>query len=465
MRRSSSAKTDQPPNECNPAVGGLRLARMSGGLLLVGLSLLLLCAARKPAEPKADPPRQLQLKARQLVAKATKLRGLRQRRPIPMGVMNRQQILERIKQRLAQDYTDEEIKNDSAILQRLGLLPVGTNYKTALLKLLTDQIAGFYDPHVRRLNIADWLPLAMQTPALIHEICHALQDQAFNLKRFVKPLKTNSDRHLARLALVEGDCTAVMIEYFLAASGRNLSQLSSVVKEVAKRIIGSHSSPAFKAAPPFLRKTLTFPYIQGLAFVQHARNKRGWTAVNRCFYRPPQSTEQILHHDKWRKGEAPIRISPGPIPSLADYRLIKTDTLGEFQLLLLLAESLPKAKAEDAASGWGGDRMAAYRHPDRPKALPLIVHLSAWDSLADAKAFYAALTQLLRERHLSGPRPGNSKASGGAASTQIATFRDSMGDAWRLEYRDERVLLLIGVAETAMQRVADEVWASWRSSR
>ena len=101
----------------------------------------------------------------------------------------------------------------------MGLLPSDADYEKLLFDLLTEQVAGFYDPYTQTLYIADWLPLEMQRPALAHEIEHALQDQHFDLKQFSQPLKEDGDRQLARAALVEGDGTALMLEFVASSHG------------------------------------------------------------------------------------------------------------------------------------------------------------------------------------------------------------------------------------------------------
>ena len=48
---------------------------------------------------------------------------------------------------------------------------------------------------------------------MAHELTHALQDQHFNLRRFEKWPKGDSDAELAAHALIEGDATLAMTLY------------------------------------------------------------------------------------------------------------------------------------------------------------------------------------------------------------------------------------------------------------
>ena len=91
----------------------------------------------------------------------------------------------------------------------------------------------------------------MQRPALAHEIEHALQDQHFDLKTFATPIKDDGDRQLARSALVEGDGTAVMLEFQAQSMGLPLDQLPELVAQMGKQMLqgSSGQTPQFDKAP------------------------------------------------------------------------------------------------------------------------------------------------------------------------------------------------------------------------
>jgi hypothetical protein len=312
------------------------------------------------------------LKAAHTLTKVTsELRGLRKRKKIAMGVMTRNQILDRIKRRLAEEYTKEDIRAESEVLKTLGLLPPEMNYEQAVLKLLTSQVAGFYDPRDGQLNLADWLPLAMQKPALVHELCHALQDQHFQLLRFVKPIKDNADTQLARSAIVEGDCTGVMVEYMIKPMGQDLSSTGPLLEQLIGQIT-SATAQISKSTPHFLKSTLIFPYAHGLRFVAGIRQKNAWSAIDQVFRRMPETTEQVLHLDKYAAREQAKPVRPRTPPSLTTHHRLKADTLGEFQLRAYFeAHGLSDAIAERAAAGWGGVRLRVHQWLWRPADLAL----------------------------------------------------------------------------------------------
>jgi hypothetical protein len=431
--------------------------RQTIALLLLGLAVI----ARADEPAKATDARaeaaagvdaaQLLKRARQIERKTSQLRGLRLRRPIAMGVLSRQQILTRIERKLAKEYSAEEIRDESAVLKRLGLLPASMDYRATLLELLKEQVAGYYDPAEGKLHLADWISISLQEIALSHEICHGLQDQHFGLKRFTKPIKDNSDQQLAQAALVEGDCTGVIIEYSLAPQGLDLGSVGGAIDQLAKQVLSSGGSPRIKAAPRFLRDTLLFPYLSGLSMIQRVRAKHPWATVSKMFQRPPESTEQVLHPEKYWTIEHPVSIHPKPLSSLAAYTKTKQDVLGELQLSIYLAQGVSDDVAARAAAGWGGDVLQAFRKDK--DALPLVVHLTTWDSEADALEFANA------QRHVFVARKLKARAT---EDGQPTVYLGKGGEEWSVELRRHHVLVLHAAPAALRAALQQEVWAGWR---
>ena len=96
-------------------------------------------------------------------------------------------------------------------------------------------------------------------------------------------------------------------------------------------------------------------------------------------FRPPESTEQILHPDAYLRVEQPRRVSlRGPVAALgAGWRPALRSTFGEWQTQKLLARAGGTGSAR-AAAGWGGDRYALLERGDE-RAL---VMRWTWDSRA-----------------------------------------------------------------------------------
>lgn len=319
--------------------------------------------------------------ARQVAA----LRGLPQKTPFSRGVLTRAEIGLKLRERIAKDYSKDEVQMESAVLKRMGLLPLDADYEKLLFDLLTEQVAGFYDPYAKTLYIADWLPLDMQRPALAHEIEHALQDQHFDLKQFAQPFKEDGDRQLARSAVVEGDGTALMLEFAARAMNIDTAKMPEIVARLGKQMMqmSMATTPALQQAPQVLRESLVFPYVAGLEFVTTRRANQPWSRINEVFKDPPDSTEQIIHPEKYEQHERPVPITAGPLTTLPGYKEVRRDVLGEMLFRVWFSSGrLAEAAATQAAAGWGGDRLVAYATPGDP--LPAVVVLAAWDSEQDA---------------------------------------------------------------------------------
>ncbi len=279
------------------------------------------------------------------------------------------------------------------IEKALGLLPADVSLKDLDIQLLSSQVAGLYDPDTKTMDVVSKSgqlgPIEQITYA--HEFDHALQDQTFGLAKLGLDDTSNSDRSLARLALPEGDATLLMTlwaETHLTPA--QLIQLAGEANDPAQTAL-------LAAMPDDIKETLLFPYEQGLNWVTGLQSSGGWAAVDAAYAKPPGSTEQILHPDKWASHEAPIGVTiPTSLPTKlgSGWTMALTDTLGELQLRIWLEQvgKLPTSAAEAAAAGWGGDRIALVEHGTTFG----IVDITKWDTPADAAEFAAAAGPTLK---------------------------------------------------------------------
>lgn len=384
------------------------------------------------------------------------LRGLSAKTTVMRGVLSRAEIGAKLRERSAQDVTPEELRIEAGVLKRLGLLPENADYEKLIFDLLTEQVAGFYEPRVRTLYIADWLPLDFQRPALAHEIEHALQDQHFDLRQFLLPQKDNGDRLLARSAVAEGDGVALMLEFSTRQAGTDPAKMPQMVAKLGKPMMQMimSTSPSLQRAPVILRESLMFPYVAGLEFVSAHRGTGPWSRVDELFRSPPESTEQVLHPEKFVQHEQPVRITAAPLPTMEARKEVRKDVLGEMIYKVWFSGRSGEAAGAQAAAGWGGDRLVAYTQDG--EALPALVMLSAWDTEADAEeAAVATRKQVLA---LTGNKDGSTSIK--PASAMFA--RSVGGRTFATQRRERLVLTLCGVQQGSEAAVADEVFKLWK---
>lgn len=343
------------------------------------------------------------------------LRGLEVRRPIARGVMSRDAVVARIRERTRQEYPPGEVELEGELLKRFGMIPDSMDYERTIYELLEEQVLGFYDPDARRLYIADWVPAAMQPVTMAHEITHALQDQHFDIGRYVHHRQGESDRQTAAMAVIEGDATAAMMDYTLAPLHQRVTAIPNVEALIASQLQSSDQA-RLAGAPRAMRESLLFPYIAGFGMcVRAMRDGGGYPAVNALLARPPDSTEQVLHADKLASREAPVVVPESvPSPLAGEYRVAYQDVMGELGLRLHLQTALSDEGADEAAAGWGGDRAMVLVPSSEGLAdggasrAALAADLALWivemDTDDDARELGRAAGVVLNRRYVSAPQ-------------------------------------------------------------
>lgn len=398
-------------------------------------------------------------KADEIATRVSTLRGLAVKRPIKRGVMDKAQIRARILERMDQEYAPAELAAEEVAMKRLGMLPAGYDYKQEVIDLLTDEIAGFYDPWDRQLYIAGWDQAAtgFEDGVMAHEIDHALQDQHFDLRSFMKAVKTEGDATSARQALVEGDGMALMLEFMMPAGISPWSD-PRVTRMMTADNSATGGSPALAKAPLILREGLIFPYTQGLKFVAHVRQRHPWSRVDAIYKKPPLATEHILHPTKYETYERPDVVKAKTPAALAGYASIYDNVSGELGLAVFLRQhGILQSKAEIAAEGWGGDRLVIYA----PKvhaggvAGTIGVSYAVWDHSADAMEFFDALVDAL---------PGFGGKQTRRTDTEVV-YESADGLIVAAERKGDAVVTVFAVPKDRAAALRAEIWTYWKVTR
>lgn len=415
-----------------------------------------LAGASAPALAQSDAQKKLLADADRIAADVAKMRGLKLRRPIKRGVMNREQITAHLLKRVKEDYAPDELATEEMALKRFGLLPAKMSYLDTVIELLKQNIAGFYDPKERQLFIADWM--GGDEEVMAHEIDHALQDQHFDLERWMKAEKKNADASLARQALVEGDGTVLMFEFQKSKKGEVAAWGSEeYVGEMAKlmrlglALMGDY--------PVALKETLVFPYVNGLKFVANVRKTKPWSSVDAIYKRPPLSTEHIVHFEKFEAYEQPIVVTAVMPKTLAGYKRGYDNVSGELNLWLFLQQhGVDVDTARTAVAGWGGDRIAVYTPPgyDGVVSTAVGVNYTVWDAEADAVEYFAALVAAMPK--LSGGRQT-------VADEGVVQYKNADGAICAAERRGDSVLLIVGAPPARADELRGQVWKTWTIKR
>jgi hypothetical protein len=335
-----------------------------------------------------------------------------------------------------------------------------------LVDVLTEQIAGFYDPETATLYIAQ-KPADAGSAAdaaeradmlLAHEIDHALQDQHFDLDKFTDVAATEGDALLARRALVEGDGLVLMIELLLRRKGTSAPWGDPMVSSLMQRALDMTTSPnRLSSAPLRVREALLFPYRAGLGFVAELRRRQPWTAVDSVFRRPPLSTEHVLHPDTYAAYDAPIAVAIGLPASLATWDVAHHTVWGEAGIDMFLRQhKVDASMAASAAAGGGGDRVALFVRRGKGDRSGIGVVRSTWDSEPDAIEAEDALIRALDSLIV------------GVMTERTATGRRWLGLDGRVAWVDRSgvdITVVVGAPIPLANRLAAELPAAMSIAR
>jgi hypothetical protein len=337
---------------------------------LVIVCSLVLCSGAGSQQRSAAPPPSAAKPGAEDFARATdevladmaKLLGLPQLEPLKKSLRSRDEIRAYVIREEKAENTPERRYADQKELEKLGLIPKGFELESFLVDLLTEQIAGLYDPKAKEFYVADWIDPNDQREVMAHELTHALQDQHYHLDKWRDAAKPNEDAELARDAVVEGSAVASMIDYELRQAGSSLDALAGL--SISDQLGAMEDTPELKKAPPFIRDLLLFPYGSGADFSQRVLHSHGgWPAFHTVFENPPVSTQQILHPDLYFHDVAPQNVEIPDVPGLSqDWKRLDTNVLGEFGLREVLKQFLDTPRAIQLAANWQGDRYALYEN-------------------------------------------------------------------------------------------------------
>ncbi len=379
-----------------------------------------------------------------VLKETSELRELSILKSVKSGAQTRADIERMIIRNLDDETTPEEMHAAEMVLKSFGLAPQNFAYRPFLIKLLTEQVAGYYDPKAQQFYLADWIELEGQKPVMAHELTHALQDQHFNLKRFENWPKGDSDAELAAHALIEGDATLAMTLYM----AKNPLVALAFIKSLGSQELATEQ---FKQAPRALRESLLFPYEEGSAWATQLYKRGGWQMVSGAFNKLPQSSEQILHADKYFAYEAPQKILLPEFKSFLGptWKRIDYDVNGEWGYYLVLDEYLKDAvESKQAAAGWAGDRFALYETSKSGEVF--IAQLTSWDTANDAKEFFDAYAKRTGKRYADAKEVKN--------TAERLEWQTSSGVV-ALELRGSRVAVLEGIpSSTDANTLLRAIW-------
>jgi hypothetical protein len=349
--------------------------------------------------------------------------GLPIKSDVKRQLTSRTEVESYLKKKFEEDQSAKRLQEGEIVLKKFGLLDRDFSLKPFLLALLKEQIEAYYDSKTKTVYMLDWVDIEEQKPVLAHELTHALQDQHSNLEKWndqtpseVSHNSREDTDHLARdemdtarEAVVEGQATAVMMDYILKPMGKSLVKDPEVLDLVKQQMNGSENSPILARAPLLLSESLLFPYREGLSFEQDIWMDKGQTAAFAgAMDRPPTSSWEIINPLEYEKKHVPSVPLLPDIHPLVDklYKPYDIGQIGQLDLHILAELYGGDDAARDLTPAWNGgiywagQQLSAKTPAQRASTSSIaIFYLSDWKNEASARNFAAIYSRELGHKY------------------------------------------------------------------
>lgn len=408
-------------------------------------------APRSPDTPQARRSRAEAALGRvaAIEPEVARLRRLAFERAVPTRYQTPDEFRAFVRREITKDLPVARSRDLSAAFAHLGLLARPTDLASVEEQAMTTQAGAYYDPAARAFFVV-MVPdsdLMLDTMSA-HELTHALQDQHFDLAKYLpSDSGLDDDAATARRFVVEGDATFVMLLYAMHGMLGDeipppvLAVLRDQIRTLASQDLGAleaqvrsqsalfgamdsqiqKSIDAMGDIPPIVLVPLLDSYMKGALVVLTAYEHGGWAAVDALYRDPPASTEQVLHpaaklypvRDRPRR----VRLAPSAGAELAN------NVVGELQWKIYF-DLWKSPRAAEAADGWAGDRYSVTRRGDG-RLVGRIATL--WDTPDDARQFADAYLASLAARFpgadLGRAAAGIARPDGGRVFVRLAGTR------------------------------------------
>src|SRR6185503_5222103 len=132
--------------------------------------------------------------------------GVKFKTPPKLEVRSREQVRAFLLEKLNEPVVQKQFANEEAAYKLLGMIPDTMHLTDFFVKVLTEQIMGYYDPKTKVLYMVKGAPELYANTTLMHELIHALQDQYVNLDS-LQNINGDDDRAAVVQAIIEGQAT------------------------------------------------------------------------------------------------------------------------------------------------------------------------------------------------------------------------------------------------------------------
>ena len=373
-----------------------RIGLSIGQGVIVLACILVVSEARAQSDSTHQSASKVFAQVESILDELREIMGFGPRRPVSLKTISKPAFRKLYQEQMRQENNPRQVRRETLFLRLFGLVPADFDYEETVLDLLSEQAWALYDFKRRNLYLADWAPQDALEYALVHELVHAVDDQNFNLLKYMRATR-ESESQIARLAAVEGQASWVMTEWAMRQSGKSLegNRILAIATASATRF-EAQQFPVYDSTPTYFREVLIFPYTDGLLF-QHTMVERfGQDGFKRVFQTPPATTQQILQPELYLTGSIP---EPPALPQTSvpkGYKRVFDGIFGQLDHKILIQHHLGSEDFGELLDKWRGSQFEILERSSTGDAI--LRYAVRWEDTEAASEYYHLYRQICEKK-------------------------------------------------------------------
>jgi hypothetical protein len=404
--------------------------------------------------------------------------GMPKHSPIKRQLVGKADVEKYTSGRLAKEEFTQRFATSESSMKKLGFLPRDFNLREFLVKSNGQNVAGYYDEETRTISLLNWVSPDQQGPILAHELTHALQDQNYDLTKWMKAAakptdgasrnNDTDDGAIARKAVIEGQAMVVYVDYVLAAVGRNLEDTPGLLYQMEEPAVKAViDSQLMHDAPMIMREMGIFSYNEGLIFEGELLHKGGKKmAFAGVFARPPRNSHEVLQPEAYISG---VKVPPVRIPDMRQvlsnqYDVYDSGGIGELDVRALLKQYGERKIAAQLSSAWQGGAYVTYRRATKATAeiSPALsdlafLYVSRWKSPQAAERFARFYASAVSQRYRSATAQASPACTGANCPVSTVQIATEEGPVIVEHWADNSIVVSESFDQTTAAKLRDAV--------
>ena len=308
-------------------------------------------------------------------------------------LLDENQVIHHMSEAISSSADAQRLANSEVVLKKFGFLPPAFDLKTFLISAAPKGIGAYYDDKTKMVNLLNWIDISEQLPILAHELTHALQDQNYDLMKWMhrtpgQQLRApkmrvdaeDEEEDVARRAVVEGQAEIVRFDYLLKPYERNLADTPQVVDFLQDAATRTYDDMVtVHNAPLLLKETGIFPYREGLNFeLELLRTGGKQMAFAGAFARPPRDTHEVMEPQAYIANQKKASsLMPDVTALLSDrYEAYDSGIIGQLDVRTMAKQFGREDDAFALAPNWQGGSYVAVKRRSTASDAPVAVAAS-----------------------------------------------------------------------------------------